>query len=99
MNEPIPHVCENCLPEQHERLRVTFGGISSWHVVRESTLKVHREGHEGWTRRAWDRRALCGALGALVTGSDVQEWVNTPLDLTRVNCKRCLASVRRIEEL
>ncbi len=80
------------LAEQREKFVRMFGGISTYHVVRYSTFKSGK--HPGcWTRKAYDRRALCGSLGACVVGSDAKEFpvVGSPLpDITGViNCQRC----------
>jgi hypothetical protein len=83
----------NVLPEQRHRVSVQFGGISTWHVLWCSTFPA--AAHPGqYTRRAAERRALCGSLRAMLVGVDAADWPTerTTIDASRVTCKRCLTS-------
>jgi hypothetical protein len=90
MADPTDQQDYYSLPEQRERLRVTFGGISAWHVVHDTTIPSSKQPGR-YTRRAWDSRALCGSLSHCVVGGDAAEWpeVQPRLGLDRVTCRRC----------
>lgn len=79
------------LPEQRVRVATRPGGRGACHVVVWSTFPASSWPGR-WTRRAAERRALCGALGALAVGVDAEDWPTEKVmpDLADVTCRRCL---------
>lgn len=89
---------EYSLAEQRIRLTVLNGGRGTTHVVEYRTTP-HQRWPGRWTRRSASRRALCGALGALLVGTDTSTWPTErqkPADLADVTCRRCITRANRI---
>jgi len=90
--------CGYVLPEQRHQWYVRTSSHGVTHVIYASTFKAFS--HEGqWTRKGFDRSALCGSMRVFLVGVDAANWrtERQPLDIAAVNCKRCRASYKAWE--
>lgn len=81
----------NVLTEQRFKQTVVRSRVGMIHVMRYTTFKA--ASHPGmWTRRAADRRTLCGSMVATVVGLDAKDWprqLSVAQNISDLTCVRC----------